>query len=412
MLSSRRARSSRDTSKLDSCPATFAAANRSRPRPERTLSWSISIFRADWTVLLFAASVAHAADNRRVAEPPRDPAAAVAARRRTDRFGRRHLIHEFRTRRLRDADELRGPNRRASMPVDPRAVHRPADVQPEPLPADDRAWSPRPCQRRQVRVPGRRRRRQHRQYSGALRSRTSNTCGTGVTAILELPLTDEQSAIATGDPDARILVTAGAGTGKTHLLIARVIELADEYDLQPGGRDPDPELLSSRSRRDPQETSIRRRSRVDSHGDHFRLVRHASSCGSVPRRGLGRPRLRRSHHGRSAPDQTSYRHRRSSRNYRHIIVDELQDLVAVRADLVRAILGECECGFTLFGDPAQGIYNFQAEGAERVRGAHLLFKWLEAASGRPRAGNALDQFPCRDPWSGSHTMGGARAQCP
>jgi hypothetical protein len=63
-------------------------------------------------------------------------------------------------------------------------------------------------------------------------------------------------------------------------------------------------------------------------------------------------------------------------HYRHVIVDELQDLVAVRADLVRAILSASECGFTLFGDPAQGIYNFQAEGTERVRGAHLLFEWL------------------------------------
>ena len=95
-------------------------------------------------------------------------------------------------------------------------------------------------------------------------------------------------------------------------------------------------------------------------------------------------------------------------HYRHVIVDELQDLVAVRADLVRAILSASECGFTLFGDPAQGIYNFQAEGTERVRGAHLLFEWLKTTFPRDldRQG-AFDQLPCRNARRGSGVWAGA-----
>lgn len=45
----------------------------------------------------------------------------------------------------------------------------------------------------------------------------------------------------------------------------------------------------------------------------------------------------------------------------HLIVDEVQDVVGVRADFLLEII-ECldaEAGFTLLGDPAQGIYDFQ-----------------------------------------------------
>ena len=49
---------------------------------------------------------------------------------------------------------------------------------------------------------------------------------------------------------------------------------------------------------------------------------------------------------------------RSSRSYRHVFVDEIQDLVGVRADLVHEILRHVE-GFTVLGDPAQAIYEYQ-----------------------------------------------------
>lgn len=45
----------------------------------------------------------------------------------------------------------------------------------------------------------------------------------------------------------------------------------------------------------------------------------------------------------------------------HILIDELQDLVSYRADLALSVLKIVDCGFTLFGDLAQGIYDFQIE---------------------------------------------------
>ena len=65
--------------------------------------------------------------------------------------------------------------------------------------------------------------------------------------------------------------------------------------------------------------------------------------------------------------------------YVHILVDEVQDLVGARAELVKAILEKSATtpgGWTLFGDPAQGIYNFQLEGEARKIGSAALYQWL------------------------------------
>lgn len=47
----------------------------------------------------------------------------------------------------------------------------------------------------------------------------------------------------------------------------------------------------------------------------------------------------------------------------HLIVDETQDLVGVRADLVTAMLANIpsSCGFTLFGDRCQSVYEYQVK---------------------------------------------------
>ena len=38
-------------------------------------------------------------------------------------------------------------------------------------------------------------------------------------------------------------------------------------------------------------------------------------------------------------------------------------------------------GFTLFGDPAQGIYNYQLEGEARRICSAVLYEWIRAHSG-------------------------------
>jgi DNA helicase II / ATP-dependent DNA helicase PcrA len=61
---------------------------------------------------------------------------------------------------------------------------------------------------------------------------------------------------------------------------------------------------------------------------------------------------------------------------KHIIVDEIQDLVAVRARLVQTILQYSNCGFTFLGDPCQAIYEYQVEDTPNEPGSLAFLKWL------------------------------------
>ena len=51
--------------------------------------------------------------------------------------------------------------------------------------------------------------------------------------MTETVLTDEQAKVADAPADARLLVTAGPGTGKTHVLVARLLSLI-EQGVAPG----------------------------------------------------------------------------------------------------------------------------------------------------------------------------------
>lgn len=60
--------------------------------------------------------------------------------------------------------------------------------------------------------------------------------------------------------------------------------------------------------------------------------------------------------------------------FKHVLLDEMQDLVGVRADFANELLRVTQpCGFTLFGDSAQGIYDFTIKnGISRTTSSELL----------------------------------------
>ncbi|MBR4400575.1 MAG: ATP-dependent helicase [Synergistes sp.] len=64
--------------------------------------------------------------------------------------------------------------------------------------------------------------------------------------------------------------------------------------------------------------------------------------------------------------------------YEHIIVDEVQDLVGVRAELVLSLLhGLSErCGFTLLGDSCQSLYDYLAVNDSSVMSSDQFYKKL------------------------------------
>jgi hypothetical protein len=189
------------------------------------------------------------------------------------------------------------------------------------------------------------------------------------------PLTPEQGEIADAPPEAKMLITAGAGTGKTHVLVARLRDLIQTHRLRPGQEI----LVLSFSRAAVREI----RNRVTAAGGNVAFVR-AYTFDSFATRLLmlfdpNGAWAQESYDGRirmvTTLINTSQDVQKYLKNYRQVMVDEVQDLVSVRADLVKAILVRVN-GFTLFGDPAQGIYNHQLTGEERRVGSAALYTWI------------------------------------
>jgi AAA domain/UvrD-like helicase C-terminal domain len=197
-------------------------------------------------------------------------------------------------------------------------------------------------------------------------------------------LTTEQELIASAPPNARLLVTAGAGTGKTHVLIARLQHLADDYDLNLA----DDVLVVSFSRAAVGE--IRRRMRQGGGAAAYGAVSTFDSYAAqllarfAPEKLLGRTSFDERIEAASELIRSSEETQEHLRLLRHVIVDEVQDLVGVRRELVQVVLEHAHTGFSLFGDPAQGIYNFQAEDRlERQVGSLLFFQWVRNTFDNP-----------------------------
>ena len=186
--------------------------------------------------------------------------------------------------------------------------------------------------------------------------------------------TAEQLEIMNLPVGARALVSAPAGTGKTHTLAGRLAQLVESEGLNAG----DDVLVLSFSRAAVAE--LRRRiTRLDGDAryvgattfDAFatRILAAAGLGGSLP--GMDHEsRIRRAVDllsEREAPYEIEL--------VRHILIDEIQDLVGSRAELVMTLLERAEAGFTLFGDPAQAIYGHRegASAAELSAWVHHRF---------------------------------------
>lgn len=203
-------------------------------------------------------------------------------------------------------------------------------------------------------------------------------------SVFPAQLSPEQEAIAGAPPTARLLVTAGAGTGKTHVLIERLQRLADHYELNLA----DDVLVVSFSRAAVGE--IRRRMRVYAGAAAYGTVMTFDSFASQLLARHSQPQELSTIDFDSRIEaarrliETSEDARSEIKRLQHVIVDEVQDLVGVRRELVQAILENAESGFTLFGDPAQGIYNFQAaDPGERQLGSLVFFDWVAKLPGPP-----------------------------
>lgn len=179
-----------------------------------------------------------------------------------------------------------------------------------------------------------------------------------------------QEDVIKAPQEARLLVDAGPGTGKTAVACARVAWLIEQHGLQPTRI-----WLISFTR-----TAVREiRNRIattlgDREAAHaVRIATLDSHAWAIHSGFKETAKLTGSHEKNIEEVLKLVREDDQVAEYlemvEHLIVDETQDVVGIRADLVAAIVARLPrgCGVTVFADEAQAIYGF-ADDAEAKAG--------------------------------------------
>jgi DNA helicase-2/ATP-dependent DNA helicase PcrA len=186
-----------------------------------------------------------------------------------------------------------------------------------------------------------------------------------------------QAAVIEAPIASRLVVTAGPGTGKTRTLLARAQWLVDHQGLETGTG----LLVLSFSRaavetvaeRGFVETELGRLPvrTLDSLAARILLETGAQASLSFDRRIAAATEALTENEAAAA----------MFASVRHLLVDEAQDVVGVRARFVLALMEEVcrhgDNGFTVLGDPAQAIFDWH--GRTSRRDPERLFDLLDAA---------------------------------
>ncbi|MFJ9829447.1 UvrD-helicase domain-containing protein [Streptomyces sp. NPDC101160] len=199
------------------------------------------------------------------------------------------------------------------------------------------------------------------------------------------PLTDEQRAVVDLPWDTRLLVTAGAGSGKTHTVVRRLDALVGHDDpeeaLEAGEI-----LVLSFSRAAVREL----RDRIARYGDRATRVRvqtfdswaYQLLVGAYPNEDWMACSFDERLRAATTAIEKGAVEAGELGTPAHVMIDEAQDLVGDRRDLVETLLDRFQrsCGFTVVGDSAQGIYGFQVEDPkERAGETDRFFTWLRTS---------------------------------
>lgn len=203
-----------------------------------------------------------------------------------------------------------------------------------------------------------------------------------VTPLPEHRLTAAQQAVVDQPWDARVLVTAGAGAGKTHTLVRRLDVLVEREELEAGEI-----LVLSFSRAAVRELT----ERIERHAAAAQRIRvqtfdawaAALLNRAYPDTDWGTYTFdERIEAATEAIDKGAV----EGGEYlpAHVVIDEVQDLVGVRREMVEALLDRFQenSGFTVVGDSAQAVYGFQvSDPDQRAEETDRFLAWVRATFG-------------------------------
>ncbi|MFJ9714984.1 UvrD-helicase domain-containing protein [Streptomyces sp. NPDC101213] len=202
------------------------------------------------------------------------------------------------------------------------------------------------------------------------------------TLLAEHRLTSAQQAVVDQPWDARVLVTAGAGAGKTHTLVRRLDVLVEREELEAGEI-----LVLSFSRAAVRELT----ERIERHAAAAQRIRvqtfdawaAALLNRAYPDTDWGTYTFdERIEAATEAIDKGAV----EGGDYlpAHVVIDEVQDLVGVRREMVEALLDRFQenSGFTVVGDSAQAVYGFQvSDPDQRAEETDRFLAWVRATFG-------------------------------
>jgi superfamily I DNA/RNA helicase len=212
-----------------------------------------------------------------------------------------------------------------------------------------------------------------------------------------LVLTNEQEVIVEAPPGSRLLVIAPAGCGKTEVVAHRLLRLRD------GGYVSAPSQVLVLSFSNAAVGELKRRTRQDgalltgipvSTLDSYatRLLAIHEPDGDWHAEGY-LERIRRA--TKLVAEDEEFRQEVGA--YRHLVLDEVQDFVGDRAEFVDEIVRALtdDAGFTILGDPAQGVFDFQLEGSRSTLTSLQFLRRLLDGTPKPEVRNLTVNFRSR-----------------
>ena len=208
----------------------------------------------------------------------------------------------------------------------------------------------------------------------------------------------EQVKVINEAVDARLIVDAGPGTGKTAVACARLAHLIREEGLEPVNV-----LMISFTRTAVAEIRARLYSYVGSDAFAIRIATIDSHAWAIHSGHVPNARLTGSSYDENI--ERTVELLKTDENvweelslFEHVVIDEAQDILGLRAELVELLVARLSdnCGITVFADEAQAIYGFSTESDGRSRaeggGGQPLLESLRVTDGLTFSRHSLSEI--------------------